>query len=469
MSSNNSPDNLGLAVGTANLVGVLLSTITFGAHLTLFMHLVVIYIHDCARARRKRDTMRKQDWQLLVYICMLFVLSSVGLCLQTWVNHDAFILHQSFPGGPFAYLRQQARSPVNLAMTMIYIVLNWFADGMLLYRTCVLFKFSRIILAICAVALLALLAVGSAFLQDIGMLGLNVWTSSQTAPPLAYLSLSFSINLVLTLVIVLRLLHVRRELIPALGSRHTRVYTSIVAMLVESASLYTIVTLLSIIACALRKPLQNALLPMLGQLQAIPPLLITLRVKTGRAVTAETWADKPMQFLSCPEEQCGSGVESECYKEPIPWERDSHVFPSPPCYDVMECPEKPFGVRSASRGARMSLRISIDDALLPPSRKDLYDEESATATAVEQDFPYPSRHLEKASTICTIELPQHPPEARKPQRTTILTPCSREQASARTAENVVPDMASAAMSSTSPPSQPPKKPGDSNVSGPSQD
>ncbi|KAI0372065.1 hypothetical protein BV20DRAFT_940713 [Pilatotrama ljubarskyi] len=375
-------------------------------------------------------TLSKQDWRLLAYISTLFVLSTAGLCLQTRVNHDAFIVHQSFPGGPFAYLRQQARCPANMAMTMIYITLNWFADGMLLYRTYVLYKFSRTMLALCVITLLALLGVGSAFLRDIGMLGLNVWTSAETAPPLAYLSLSFSINVVLTLVIVLRLLYVRRELTAALGSRHTRIYTSIVAMLVESASLYTIVTLISIIACAKRKPLQNAVLPMLGQLQAIPPLLITLRVKSGRAVTAETWASipsaAPMKFSSTPGVQhTASDVESNFDKEAIPWKSDSLACSSPPSYGAMGCVhEKSDSSRPAPRGPRMSLRISIEDALRPPAWKSSYDEESASVTAVERDFPYSDRLFEK-STSSTLLLPQHPPEAHRPQRTTNPTPCSR--------------------------------------------
>ncbi|KAI0646408.1 hypothetical protein C8Q79DRAFT_667831 [Trametes meyenii] len=260
------PQSLGTTFGTANLAGVVLSTVTYGVHLTLFLSLVRLYMsHNRTTAKQVRISRR--DWRLLLYICTLFVLTTTGLCLQTWVNHDAFIVHEDFTGGPLAYLAAHAHQPINTAMTMIYIVLNWLADGLLLYRAYVLFKFSKIAVVGCVITMLALVGVGIAFLRDIGRLDFTLWTNARTAPSLAYLSLSFSVNVVLTLMIVLRLLVARREIKDTLGSRHASIYTSVMAMVIESASLYTVVVLLSIVACAARSPLQNAVLPMLGQLQ----------------------------------------------------------------------------------------------------------------------------------------------------------------------------------------------------------
>ncbi|OJT01700.1 hypothetical protein TRAPUB_7756 [Trametes pubescens] len=137
---------------------------------------------------------------------------------------------------------------------------------------------------------MSLIGMGGYFIHTISVDGINLWTSCELTPCITYLSLSFAINLVFTVGIIWRLVYVRREISGgSLGREVARVYTSILAMLIESASLYTIVALLAIIACARRIPMQDALLPMLGQLQAIPPLMITLRVMEGRAVTWETW------------------------------------------------------------------------------------------------------------------------------------------------------------------------------------
>ncbi|EIW55606.1 uncharacterized protein TRAVEDRAFT_82422, partial [Trametes versicolor FP-101664 SS1] len=225
---------------------------------------------------------------LLAYIYVLFLLAIAGLCLQTWVTHDAFVIHGAFRGGPLAYLAQQTRHPAHVAMTTIYIILNWFADGMLLYRAYVLWRYSKYVVTGCILTLVALIGVGGFFIHTVAKAGLDLWTGGEFTPCIAYLSLSFSINLVLTVGIVGRLMYIRHELGSTLGSEAAQVYTSIAAMLVESAAPYTLVSLLAIISCARRIPMQDALLPMLGQLQAISPIMVVYRVASGRAVARES-------------------------------------------------------------------------------------------------------------------------------------------------------------------------------------
>ncbi len=109
-------------------------------------------------------------------------------------------------------------------------------------------------------------------MRNISLLSINLWTDRSTALSLAYLALSLSINVTLTLAIVSRLIYFRRLLPKYFGDASIRsVYTSIVAMFVESASLYTLVAFSCIIACGVNSPVQNALLPMLGQLQVSNP------------------------------------------------------------------------------------------------------------------------------------------------------------------------------------------------------
>lgn len=108
---------------------------------------------------------------------------------------------------------------------------------------------------------------GGYFIHTILVDGINLWTACELTPCITYLTLSFGINLVFTIGIIWRLAYIRQEIGGILGPEVARVYTSIVAMLIESASLYTVVALLAIIACARRIPMQDALLPMLGQLQ----------------------------------------------------------------------------------------------------------------------------------------------------------------------------------------------------------
>lgn len=126
-------ESLEVSMGTANIVGVVLSTMTFGEHypisfhpsralslligfhLSLFSDLNRLYF--CRTGRRQQRRPSRRDWQLLAYVYILLLLSTTGLCLQTWTNHDAFVIHGTYPGGPLAYLAQRAHSPVHVTVT----------------------------------------------------------------------------------------------------------------------------------------------------------------------------------------------------------------------------------------------------------------------------------------------------------------------------------------------------------------
>ena len=109
---------------------------------------------------------------------------------------------------------------------------------------------------------------GIASMRSISLLSVDLWTNRSTALSLAYLVLSLSVNIALTVAIVSRLLYFRHRLPKVIGDASIRrIYVSIVAMFVESASLYTAVAVACIITCVVHSPARNALLPMLGQLQ----------------------------------------------------------------------------------------------------------------------------------------------------------------------------------------------------------
>ncbi|KAI0711299.1 hypothetical protein C8Q76DRAFT_735927 [Earliella scabrosa] len=320
--------NLDTTVGTANMIGVVLSTITYGAHLTLFCSFLRRCIdHSSYVGRSKR--LPSPKWPPMAYAVSLFILATTGFCLQTWLNHEAFIRHRNDPGGALTYIATHADRPGNRAVTAVYVVLNWFSDGMLLYRFFAFFRFSSCVRAMSVCMLLSLIVLGGVSLPNISMLSANLWTDHSTALSLAYLTLSLSINVVLTITIACRLLKLRNTFPNFLGDRSGCLYTYIVTMFVESASLYSIVAIVTIVACGINSPIQNALLPMLGQLQAIPPLVITVRIMECRAVPPESFSTQSSTTLNfrCP-------VTPE--PEPLSFSnlRDSELQPPPyaqPC------------------------------------------------------------------------------------------------------------------------------------------
>jgi hypothetical protein len=156
------------------------------------------------------------------------------------------------------------------------------------------------------------------FFSNISSLGINLWANSPSlAPGIAYMALSLSVNTILTLLIITRLLQLRRRLFRAMGPSCIQTYTSLVALLVESAAPYTIVALMTVITCGVGSPIQYVLLPMLGQLQvstlimspyssshhcnphqAIPPVLIASRVAEGHALSRRTCTEISRSYHS---------------------------------------------------------------------------------------------------------------------------------------------------------------------------
>lgn len=85
---------------------------------------------------------------------------------------------------------------------------------------------------------------------------------------LTYWSISIATTLLLTVLIVSRLLVMRYKLRKVLTTEERNSpYTSLSAMLIESACIYAITALIFIITFARNDPVQNLVLPVLGQVQ----------------------------------------------------------------------------------------------------------------------------------------------------------------------------------------------------------
>lgn len=92
--------------------------------------------------------------------------------------------------------------------------------------------------------------------------GNSIWASSAYNFAVPYWSLSIAVNLLLTIAIVIRLLIARKQLKTAMGEEYALEYTSLIAIFVESASLYSITSLIYIVAFAVNSNLQNLILPL---------------------------------------------------------------------------------------------------------------------------------------------------------------------------------------------------------------
>lgn len=82
-----------------------------------------------------------------------------------------------------------------------------------------------------------------------------------------YLSVSLAINIIICILTVLRLLHHRACIAKVLGPAYGALYASFAAMIVESAAVYAVCSLLYLVPFALDSPLAAAFLQILGEAQ----------------------------------------------------------------------------------------------------------------------------------------------------------------------------------------------------------
>ena len=97
--------------------------------------------------------------------------------------------------------------------------------------------------------------------------GASLWNNPTTTNfAIIYWSLSISLNIILTLLLVGRLLYMSHNARRSLGDEHAATYISVAAMLVESATPYAVTSLIFIITYARNSNVQNLVLPVLSQI-----------------------------------------------------------------------------------------------------------------------------------------------------------------------------------------------------------
>ncbi|KZT03126.1 uncharacterized protein LAESUDRAFT_762120 [Laetiporus sulphureus 93-53] len=165
----------------------------------------------------------------------MFILGStfMGACME--MTQLSFIQYRNFPGGPSEYENVEFSIPVDEAGNVAFILTNWCADALIVWRCAVIYRGGRV----------------------------SPWVTA-SLPCAMYLA----------------------ELV--LGPGHASHYTGVAAMIVESAALYSAFTLLFIIPFGMGNPIANTFLQALSEVQIIAPFLIIYRVTQGKGWSATT-------------------------------------------------------------------------------------------------------------------------------------------------------------------------------------
>ncbi|KAK7034617.1 hypothetical protein VNI00_012258 [Paramarasmius palmivorus] len=113
---------------------------------------------------------------------------------------------------------------------------------------------------------------------------------------IAFLVLSCTFNLIFTVLVSVRLLSLRKQIIQTLGEEHAKTYTSVTATLVESAALYFVFDVIFVFAFGFKSNVQNLILLEYSSIQGIAELLIIVRVARGQDYDSKVTTTKPSRI-----------------------------------------------------------------------------------------------------------------------------------------------------------------------------
>jgi len=216
---------------------------------------------------------------LLLYVLVVFAFSTVFLGTNMRWTQLMFIDNRNYPGGPIAWADDFATLPLSQAINIIFILITWLTDGILIWRCAMLWtgKWSKFVMILPVLMYFATIGLGIVLMTVFsGPFASNIL--------LAMYSVSLSLNVVITALILLRLFMHARSVSRVLGRSFAKKYEEIATIIVESALLTASVSVGMIITVALRNNFTQVFLTCMPYFQVISTFLIIVRVLDGTAV-----------------------------------------------------------------------------------------------------------------------------------------------------------------------------------------
>ncbi|KAJ7099437.1 hypothetical protein B0H15DRAFT_546800 [Mycena belliarum] len=255
--------------------------------------------------RRRRDS--KQSMLLLAYMTCMLLIESLFLAVQARTVQMIYIDNRNYPGGPWQFFLASQSDPVNVIFYATLFLLTFLSDLLVLWRCWVIWSAAGsravacAVIAIPGIVLLASFAMGTLWTLQSSQPTLSMYSALPLAYGTAYYAISLGANILLTLLITGRLIAYRRTLLASLPADATRHYVSLGTVVVESAALYSVCSLLFLATYAAGDPTNQVWLAVASDGQQIANLLIIYRLANGSAWQQDTMSLKTaIHFQSAP-------------------------------------------------------------------------------------------------------------------------------------------------------------------------
>ncbi|KAF7376377.1 hypothetical protein MSAN_00053200 [Mycena sanguinolenta] len=263
--------------------GAFLACVAYGMAAILFFQCINLLLF-APRSKPSRWTQA-----LTLYITVMFVLSTLYIAALCLFTQESFIDGRNIPGGPNAFEDVMFSSPVDMLANATLVILSWFADlinASKIWRCYVIYRTSSVaVITLPVLMLMASIGLGICWLKQVGTTSASPWATNGINFTTPYFAMSLALNMIVTVLIVVRLMLYRRRIKQALpsGTNHSTSYVSLATIVFESAAIYSVFSLLFLVPFAFGHPLSQLFLQALSPVQIMASFLIIFRIAQGKA------------------------------------------------------------------------------------------------------------------------------------------------------------------------------------------
>ncbi|PBK74213.1 hypothetical protein ARMSODRAFT_951814 [Armillaria solidipes] len=261
-------------------VGITLGAILYGVEIVLFFQSMYYLVYSTAETKTK----------ILynAYGTVLFILATISVVANGYFGQLVWIEHRDFPGGSGAYFLANVSLWLNTFGTVADAAANVFGDALLLYRCYIICGARRSLIYVPLIIWMASTVMAIITNVISGLPDSNVFKGKAANYGVSWVVLTVSFNVVVTTMICARIFSLQRSIRKYMDAETAKMYTSIIALMVESALPFTVLGIIFIATYVRASPAEWTMAPTWGSFVIISPQLIILRVATGRAWTKAT-------------------------------------------------------------------------------------------------------------------------------------------------------------------------------------
>ncbi|KAK0460964.1 uncharacterized protein EV420DRAFT_168874 [Desarmillaria tabescens] len=282
-------------------VGITLGAILYGIEIVLFFQSVYYLVYSAAE---------KSKILYNAYGTVLFILATISVVTNGYFGQLVWIENGDFPGGSGAYYLANLTLWLNTFGTVADAVANILGDALLLYRCYVICGARRSLMY--APSLIWIASTAMAIITNVisGLPDSSVFKGKAASCGVSWVVLTVSFNVVVTTMICARIFSLQRSVRKYMDAETAKMYTGIIALLVESALPFTVLGIIFIATYVRASPAEWTMAPTWGSFVIISPQLIILRVAMGRAWTKTTMTNVTRSLEFAHRTGTSTGLES---------------------------------------------------------------------------------------------------------------------------------------------------------------